>query len=131
MCLTIQTRFRTRQEARDLQPSIAKKDMVVFKIISPIGISPYRNFKWEPGFHYYQDNCKLPKNIRQNYSDQWRVRVHIGLHAFTTLYQAEVKKRNWLSQNDMIVEMIVPKGAKYYLGENNDIVSTEMIYPKK
>jgi len=128
MCLYVKTTFKTRQEARDFQPLVAKKNIEVWKILMNEGKSPYRHFKWEPGFHYYQDNGKLPKNI----NGCWNIQIHAGLHAFVDEVTARKRRREmFYYHNKHIVKMTIPKGAKYFLGTNGDIVSTEMIYPKK
>ena len=123
MCLTISQYFKTRQQARDFskQPLIAKKDIVVYKVINIFGgASIYRNFKYEQGYHYYQTG-KRPFGFviyKGSFQEKWKIDINEGLHSYSTVTKATSRCDSY----SKVVEMIIPKGAKYFIGSNNDIV---------
>jgi hypothetical protein len=50
--------------------------------------------------------------------------VHQGIHAYYNKKTAIRKSEQ--DYNGVVVECIIPKGAKYFKGRNQDIVATEM-----
>lgn len=123
MCLTLKERFETREMARKAakSPKIAKKDIIVYKKLDrcdgKIGYSPFYGHKYEKGMHYYQDG-KRPFSISiENDYGMWIIYINRGLHAYTKKVLGGTIKK-----------MVVPKGAKYFLGSNNDIVADQLIW---
>ena len=137
MCLTINN--LTRDVAEELVKNYvtAKRDMKVYKVLrqtTKAFKSPYQGFSWQKGQHYYQTDGKLGTTIQRSYLSTYpdfvSINVHQGLHAYTTLNEA-VKSANWMDFHKRlrIIEMIVPKGAKYLIDKrNHEIVATEMIF---
>lgn len=126
MCLTIRG-FKTRKEAREFKPLIAKEDIKVYKNLRHNGYSPYQTFKYEKGFHYSVE--KFGKTVDWSYDHpsypsvkNWYLQIDKGLHSYTSLAKAKE------SFDCKTVVMYVPKGAKYYINDNREIVSNNLIW---
>lgn len=87
----------------------ATEDMVVYKIIKNDNKSFWLNFQYQPNTLY-----RLRKKLKISEGA-----IHEGFHAYLF---ADVYK----SYRTKYVKFIIPKGAKYYLGKNDDIVSTSI-----
>ncbi len=127
MCLNVKEIFRTRREAREFarNPLIAKKDITVYKVICPSGQAPYRSFIYEKGYHYYNEGKRaLGTSIVNFRPNQWEIRVNQGLHSFI---DKRCAKRMAICGRQ-IVQMVIPKGSKYFLGEKGHAVSDNLIW---
>jgi hypothetical protein len=128
MCLTVN--FKTRQAARDAKktPFIAAKNITVWKVVEKENgkfKSPYMSaFKWEEGQTY---TSKLKCKVEKSEYNGWLLQVDEGLHAAMTKQMA--MNIFYYSNTRRIIEMIIPKGAKYYIGNRGDIVADTMKFP--
>lgn len=121
MCLTIVNR-KGEYYNKKPRPFVAKKPIKVYKVLDGM-YSPYRRFRWQRGYNYYEDQ---PLIVGVDY------RLFIigkGLHAYQSRDDAHGSFA--YSSTSRIVEMIIPKGAKYFLGDNGDIVSDKLNFPAK
>lgn len=124
MCLTVKEGFKTRKEAREYKPLIAKEDIKVYKVVNLENKSPYFSFYYEKGYHYASN---FSKNI-VNYS-RWHIKINKGLHSFIKYKKAKERKNNFLSSDDFkIIIMYIPKGSEYYLGTGGDVVSNNLVW---
>jgi hypothetical protein len=129
MCLIVNKVAKNYDAALKLRKTcikIAKKDIPVYKILYNVdentGDAPYQLFRYERGWHYYQEG-KYPFSIeivpRTTY---WNIMVEEGLHSY-------IRKPSILDiLGDRVVKMYIPKGAKYILGRSGDIVSDQLIW---
>lgn len=110
------------------RPRIAEKDITVWKIIKKSGYGLYyklnidgKKEKWTPGFHYWEST---PFKSGYVWGGGFNFKLAINGDAFHSFIVRPI----YTEVNREIVEMIIPKGAKYY---KNDIhyVSSEIIYP--
>lgn len=130
MCLIIQKSFSTQQQARDFfkNPSILDKDMIVYKVLLTDNTSPYQGMCYEKGMHYYREgrNIFTSKIIKYRYINDWILKIHQGLHAFTKLETAKFR----ITRNDKkIVKMVIPKGSRYFRDDfRNEIVADNLIW---
>jgi hypothetical protein len=131
MCLSIYV----RSKAELMQPKIATKDIKVYKVLQLLKvsggyISPYRNMAYEPGTHYYQHDKKKKQPFLLITSLYFlkKYRIETGLHAFINKKAAKTELDYQFNKSPIIIEMIVPKGAKYYRNKT-EIVSTDLIFP--
>lgn len=92
---------------------IAKGDMVVWKLIYDIDdASFYQNFRYTPNTMY-----KIEKNLVIDSYDT----VSDGFHAYT---RVSFLCLNYYKRFSIkLVKFIIPRGATYIRGDNNDIVS--------
>lgn len=126
-------------------PKTADKDIICYKVFNIkdikykrrkfLGIpfrkegieelySLYKLYKYIP----YADNPKVTIYYRK-YNDiySWWS-IDKGYHSYSTLDQAELKR---ILKLELIVECTIPKGSVYYLNENNEIVSSNIIVTDK
>lgn len=86
MCLQVDKKFRTRQEARDYKPLIAEKDILVYKLLTSDNQSTYRRFQFEIGYQYIEDKfSKIISWYHKNFFNgekRWEIEIYKGLHAF-------------------------------------------------
>lgn len=116
MCLKLSNQFRTDE------PLVAKKDILVYKLLdyseetghycTPF---QYRGVYFENGSVCMTSDIVLDKNRN----------VNIGLHAYFTIDAAKFVVRMF-DETDVYFA-VIPKGSKFYLGTENDIVSNNLI----
>ncbi len=132
MCLIVNKNFKTKTEAKKYKHLIAKEDIKVYKILEACGndrtkgYAPYYNFLYEKGFQYTEDKFEIDYNLNSN--NEYFITVEQGLHALATNKKKYIRMFLECRLNGMCVEMIIPKGSKYYLGTNNDIVTDNLIW---
>lgn len=98
---------------------IASKNITVYKMIRTNGRGYYYNLyidgkteKWKQGYHYTETD--FPKASKNSFSGN-------GFHSY-------IKKPPFIHYNTKIVEMIIPKGSKYYKN-TEEYFSSDLIYP--
>ena len=106
---------------------VARKNITVFKVLSDCMVSPYRCKRFEYGVTYKSRfGFKAgPRNIH----------VESGLHSFS----ASTRARWTISRSgyyykpriDRVFEAVIPKGATYFVGIDEEIVSDRLIIKKK
>jgi hypothetical protein len=108
MCLTVLNGERKRTAANDIQ---------VYKMLKPGGQAPYQS-----SFTYKLHELHEQRNgIIASYGE-----VNEGFHAYTSLAKARGVASGRYNQEQVVVA-IVPKGAHYYLGNNFEIVSDQLV----
>lgn len=114
MCLTV---FGKRVRYKK-----AKSDIVVYKIlVKKTNLSPYRDFQYLPNTEYSSVKLRATHHSAWNDDDEWEIEE--GLHAYTTL----VRARFMLDYNEKVVLFVIPKGTRYVIGEDWEIVAERMI----
>ena len=139
MCLTIKSKSEMQPE-----PKVAEKDINVYKVLRRefrLGeskfITPYMGHKinFSDG-KWVGDVGALYPLESSEYDMRWE--VHTGLHAYKTKVaaQADVRNSEMYSNiffphcNDyemVICKAYIPKGARYYIGTKDDIVSDRLV----
>lgn len=114
MCFT--KKFRTKALAKGHKPITARKEFAVYKVINKDNTSKHQWFKYKEGTHYTED--KLGISMRDDYT----LEINKGLHSFKTEKYAH--SQCWGDRK--VVEMYIPKGAKYYSNQGY-IVSNQLI----
>lgn len=138
MCLTIPkiytlTNVGQKEAQEDIKQEkhvkIAKKEIKVYKILRTSGKSPYIDFKYDKRWWY---NVKKFKYAKDYSWSTFNIVVYDGLHAFITKKAAKLHFKKYFYclqlKNYQIVEMYIPKGAKYILGTDDEIVTTDLIW---
>lgn len=147
MCLTIKTPkgtiFTYLNDCIKRYKQVTKQDMIVYKtlyykylhnegqkwknqygsgIVNTKFTSPYCNFEYELGYHYYQEGKdKFTYDYNNSCTEFY---VNKGLHAWLSQKTAESRRAG-----NIVVECIIPKGSEYFKGEY-DIVSDNLILVK-
>lgn len=107
---------------KQIKPLIAKEDIIVYKVLDQNNYSPYRAYKYTEGFHYYETGDIIPE-VGKCSTD---IIIKKGLHSYSSYTIASTRRNS----TDKIVKMIIPKGSKYFIGKNEDIVSDNLIWYK-
>lgn len=99
---------------------IAMEDRVVYKVIQKNNKSLHQDFQYKPNTLF-----RLRKKLKifrvGDYNE-----INEGFHSYVNFVTAAKRCSYILTFNTKLVEFIIPKGAKYYLGDMNDIVSTSI-----
>lgn len=107
---------------------IADKDIVVYKILLEYTDgtyhSPYRYAPYEIG-KLYTANIRYHERLAYKVDEYPITNTVIGegLHAYTSMDTAFLQA---FIIDGIVFEAIIPKGAMYVLGTDNDIVSTQL-----
>jgi len=104
------------------EPKIAKHDIHVYKILRYV----YNNEYVTP---FVRTKCYSHKGVILMFSDlifrDWKVSK--GIHAFRKKSKARGILCYYLYDYGQIYDAIIPKGQKYYIGKDLDIVSDAML----
>ena len=139
MCLTINTDVHTKRtwnrtfSRRIPKPLVADKDILCVKTLLPIPFSrnckfmtPYRNmevkFDWLNGVAELVSDVKskrLPFSVFKSVVKPKNFNVENGIHSWVN---GTICHRMGTQFN-----AIIPKGAKYYIGEDGDLVSSRLL----
>ena len=99
----------------------AKEDIHCYKLLEVRNthlISPYKKYRW-----YINKLVKLSTLNKDEYGH-----INEGLHAYLENYSFKRKLLSYWRYNPVIIyNCIIPKGSKYYLGNDDDIVSNQMM----
>lgn len=135
MCLTVwtdRTNFNLLMKASDTESfmMIAKEDIVAYKLLDKVRVkgkvkylSPHKDYEYKKGYHYYQKG-KSPFTYTFGYTC---FKVNEGLHVYRTLHDAYCCMNHG---NNVVVKMIIPKGAKYF-ANGSERASSALIFPAR
>lgn len=134
MCLIIE---------KDVKPSIAEEDIVVYKVLTPSRNAPIYNFPYERDKLYttviqeseYFDvpDRDCSEYLKENYGEDFKKRKDLkslgqGFHSCYTLDRAKILSRSWsILRRYRIYKAIIPKGSEYYKGGTDLVVSNQII----
>jgi hypothetical protein len=137
MCLTI--RVPLGKNVEDFK-KIANNNIICYKRLmakkwknqhgSGIKLtSPFKNFPYEIGYHYYQEGDEKFRIEKDHFlslsnSNSWD--IHDGLHSYNNLNCAI----NLKNLDEVIVECTIPQGSEYFEGTFGDLVSDQLIINK-
>lgn len=128
MCLEI-----LKESHLQCKPLVARENMIVYKVINKTNASYHRYFKYIPNTLYrLRKSLKVSKfyihALKEsiNYKSETRY-IHEGYHSYKNKPKStEITMIDMVSGGVKIVKFTIPKGAKYFLGIDGDIVSTSI-----
>ena len=128
-------------------PLVAEEDIEVYKVMevmtdkkgSPFGVPPYRPlYRYHPGKNQsseYDITMYGNKPIKTSPSGLYYMveagylHAYVDWHAATHLYtHTLLNSGGTLYSACKIVKMTVPKGTKYFLGNDNDIAAETLVW---
>jgi len=124
MCLRISNIHKEKNN----KPFIAKKDIIVFKALDHYDLfngkkticTPYQFYPID----FIDGKCVMKSDL---YTESDSRFVNIGVHSFTKEEKAEKTCAGFPETKMTKHWAIIPKGSKYYIGVDNDIVSNNLI----
>jgi hypothetical protein len=127
MCLKILTSHHVNNK---WVPKVAEEDILVYKVIFSYNRSFFECFQYEPNTQF---DINEPLRVTGPFATEaFNNLVHQGFHAYMGKASAKKNLQKWLDADVVeeglakVVEFTIPKGASYFLGENDDIVSTSI-----
>lgn len=128
MCLIVNKTWKSLKTAKKSSIPVAKEDIKVYKLLQKrTNLSPYQMAKYEKGKLH---ESPIIRYIRVSlFPHGCYYKVEQGLHAYRTIEKAK-SRFSYQERYCKVVEMIIPKGSKYYIGTNDDIVSNKLYWPK-
>lgn len=135
MCLCIQKFFHPYDEKDGVRkPIVAKENILVFKVITDLTTTyhtPYQFFviHFKNGVYKYKTTRMQAGKLQAGEFDTQGVYipncVTKGIHSWIDEKRAERSAENY--SNDRVFYCVIPKGAKFYIGDNFDVVSNKLI----
>lgn len=126
MCLTISKIHKNNNN----KPFIAEKDIIVFKALDHYDLNNRKKVFCTPYQYYPIDfidgKCVMKSDLYMK-SESNCYFVSIGIHSFRDEESAKVTCAGFPETKMTKHWAIIPKGSKYYIGDNNDIVSDNLI----
>lgn len=118
MCLDIDSSIHKRNRS-----AVAKIPLVVYKVLKNVdatgGYAPYRNTRWTFGKAQSVEKFGI---VHCDFGDF----IENGLHAFIGQpYRARTLVHS--RRGAMICPAIIPAGARFYVGEADDVVANNLI----
>lgn len=114
------------------KPQKAKEDIIVYKAIRKNGMSIYKQMvidgketRWKKGYEYYE-TTPFRTMVKSRFTDRWDISGH-AFHSGARYYDAYNHVN--ISRGDIVVRMIIPKGALYFTN-GGEYVSNRIIYPR-
>lgn len=123
---------------RQSSPITAEQDIIVYKVLEHVvtgieGLSPFRSMIYYKGVLRQSSMTKATWDRSFPYP---LYEISEGLHACTTYGRAqelvdELVEDCYGLEVFTIIKMIIPQGAHFYLGEQEDIVSDQLLWPNQ
>lgn len=126
MCLRIKERFSSKEDAVKFmkKPLIAEKDIRVYKVLNRFNMAIYRHFQYEKGYCYTETESFSYIAKEPLFSGIY-IEIYTGFHSCKDIKSA---KSHIGSIHHRIVTMYIPKGAKYFEGEDGEYVSNKIVW---
>ena len=123
MCLIVNQNWFQRLFYTTLKVKVAKEDINVYKVLTQDAhslISPCYSYRW------YLGRLEESPMIIEKYKRYPRYYVNVGFHSFTIPIHGIFR-----NSAGTLYNAIIPKGSHYIIGENNCIVSDQLIIISK
>jgi hypothetical protein len=86
--------------------------------------APHRQFEYEPGYTYYQTDQEDKFTFDLHYKGGAHcVVIDRGLHCTSSIARANV-------HGLVVAEFIIPKGAQYFVGERDEMVTDQYTFKR-
>lgn len=117
-----------------LTPTVAEKDITVYKVLTTGNLAPYRDMEYHRGLNYPKQDPPEEPVVMTCGETKW-IDVDLGyLHAFSSEYHAQALAMQMDfrlppdSKKHKVVKMRIPAGSKYYEGFFDEIASTVLAW---
>lgn len=117
MCLSINKKFH-----KNNKPLKAEKDIRVYKCLDVNQFGITTPFMYYP-INFEEGKCILTSRKLKVTSEDTIIE---GIHAYCTKERATVTSSMFPETGTTIFKAFIPKGTKYFIGDNGDIVSEKL-----
>lgn len=130
MCLITSNDYHKKDNNRNVKCFVAKEDILVYKCLdctngeysTPFQYMPIVFTKGKYVYNKVKMSQKIGCGIREN------ALVSKGIHAYSTRGKAiEISKSFYDVNGTSMHYAVIPKGSNFYIGNNDDIVSNNLI----
>ena len=127
MCLTIHKYYRTGEDNGRPVPFTAEEDITVFKVLSFCeegeAITPFQAMPVT-----FDDNGMFDYSAEFEWDDK-EDGISCGCHAYSAYTKAFMMDTVFV--NLYTYKAVIPKGSKFFVGEDNSVVSNRLIIHNK
>ena len=130
MCLITSNDYHKKDNNRNVKCFVAKEDILVYKCLdctngeysTPFQYMPIVFTKGKYVYNKVKMSQKIGCGIREN------ALVSKGIHAYSTRGKAIKTSKSFYGDNGTSMHYaVIPKGSNFYIGNNDDIVSNNLI----
>lgn len=132
MCLVVSKFYHKKDSNRNVKCFVAKEDILVYKCLdyhyyngeycTPFQYMPIMFTKGKYVYNKVNMSQKRSCGIREN------ALISKGIHAYSTKNAAIALSKSLYGRNGASMHYaVIPKGSNFYIGNNDDIVSNNLI----
>ena len=127
MCLIISKVYHKEDNNRNVKCFVAKEDILAYKCLDCEDGVYYTPFQYMPIVFtkgkYAYNKVNMPKS-----KCEWNDTIGVGIHAYSTKNAAIALSKSFYWGNGTSMHYaVIPKGSNFYIGNNGDIVSNNLI----
>ena len=127
MCLITSKFYHKENSKHNVKCLVAKEDILVYKCLDcedGVYCTPFRYMPivFTKGKYAY-NKVNMPKS-----KCEWNDTIGVGIHAYSTKNAAIALSKSFYWGNGTSMHYaVIPKGSNFYIGNNGDIVSNNLI----
>lgn len=127
MCLIISNDYHKKDNNHNIKCLVAQEDILVYKCLDCINGKYCTPFQYMPIMFtkgkYAYNKVNMPKS-----KYYWNYTIGVGIHAYSTKGKAIMVVKDYHKTNGTSIHYaVIPKGSNFYIGNNDDIVSNNLI----
>lgn len=127
MCLIISKVYHKKDKSNMIKCLVAQEDILVYKRLDCTNGEYCTPFQYMPIIFtkgkYAYNKVNMPKS-----KYYWNDTIKVGIHAYTTKNAAiTISNAFYYNSGTSMRYAIIPKGSKFYIGTDEDIVSNNLI----
>lgn len=130
MCLVTSNDYHKKDNNRNVKCFVAKEDILVYKCLNcndgeyctPFQYMPIAFTKGKYVYNKVKMSQKIGCRTREN------ALVSKGIHSYSTRGKAIMVAKKFRKRNETSMHYaVIPKGSNFYIGNNDDVVSNNLI----
>lgn len=127
MCLIISKVYHKKDKSNMIKCLVAQEDILVYKCLDCTNGEYCTPFQYMPIIFtkgkYAYNKVNMPKS-----KCYWNDTIGVGIHAYSTRGKAIMAAKDFHKSNGTSMHYaVIPKGSNFYIGNNDDIVSNNLI----
>ena len=134
MCLIISKVYHKKDNNYNVKCLVAKEDILVYKCLDCLDGKYYTPFQYMP-IMFTKGKCVYNKVNMPKSKCYWNDTIGVGIHAYSTKVKAIMVAKDFhktakdfhKTNGTSMHYAVIPKGSNFYIGNNGDIVSNNLI----